>query len=60
MSYVYPDLPASVIVRLSHPQSGDRQGQETFLAPSANKQTSNHDTEFSNHHPSLSVSGIEP
>ena len=28
-----------VIVRLPHPRSGDSQGQETFLAPSADKQT---------------------
>ena len=28
----------------SHPQSGDSQGQETFLAPSADKQTRNYDT----------------
>ena len=31
------------------------QGQETFLAPSADKQTRNYDTECSNHHPSLST-----
>ena len=28
-------VPVNVIVRLPHPQSGDRQSQETFLAPSA-------------------------
>ena len=43
------------MVRLPHPQSGDSQGQETFLAPSADKQTCNYDTECSNHHPSLST-----
>ena len=43
-----------VIVRLPHPRSGDSQGQETFLTPSADKQTRNHDIECSNHHPSLS------
>ena len=32
------------IVRLPHPWSGDSQGQETFLAPSADKQTRNYDT----------------
>ena len=32
------------IVRLPHPWSGDSQGQEMFLAPSANKQTRNHGT----------------
>ena len=35
--------------------SGDNQGQETFLAPSADKQTRNYDIECSNHHPSLST-----
>ena len=38
-----------------HSQSGDSQGQEVFLAPSTDKQTSNYDTECSNHHPSLST-----
>ena len=33
----------------------DSQGQETFLAPSADKQTRNYDIECSNHHPSLSA-----
>ena len=36
--YIYTNLPVDVIVRLPHPRSGDSQGQETFLAPSANKQ----------------------
>ena len=35
----------NAIVRLPHPQSGDSQGQETFLAPSADKQTRNYDIE---------------
>ena len=43
-----------VIVRLPHPWSGDSQGQERFLAPSAEKQTHNYDIECSNHHPLLS------
>ena len=43
----------SQTIRLSHPQSGDSQGQETILAPPADKQTCNYDTECSNHHPSL-------
>ena len=34
----------NAIVRLPHPRSGDSQGQETFLAPSADKQTCNYDT----------------
>ena len=44
-----------VIVRLPHPCSGDSQGQETFLVPSADKQTRNYDIECSNHHPFLST-----
>ena len=44
-----------VIVRLPDPRSGDSQGQETLLAPSADKQTHNYDTECSNHDPSLST-----
>ena len=60
--YVYTNLPVSDIVRLPHLRSGDGQGQETFLAPSADKQTHNYDTEGSNHNPSLvnpKVKGIE-
>ena len=45
----------NAIVRLLHPGSGDSQGQEMFLAPPADKQTCNHDTECSNYHPSLST-----
>ena len=36
---IYINLPVNAIVRLPHPWSGDSQGQETFLAPSADKQT---------------------
>ena len=53
--YIYTNLPVNVIVRLPYPRSGDSQGQETFLAPSADKQTRNYDTECSNHHPSFST-----
>ena len=53
--YTYTNLPVNALVRLPHPQSGDSQGQETFLAPSADKKTRNYDTECSNHHPSLST-----
>ena len=42
-------------MRLPQSQSGDGQGQETFLATSADKQTRNYDTECSNHHPCLST-----
>ena len=38
-------------------RSSDSQDQETFLAPSADKQTCNYDKECSNHHPSLSTLG---
>ena len=51
------------MVRLPHPKSRDIQGQETFLAPSANKQTRNYDTGVLKL-PSLpinpTVKGIEP
>ena len=55
VSYVYTSLPANAIVRLPHPPSGDSQGQERFLAPSAEKQTRNYDAECSNLHLSLST-----
>ena len=45
--YIFTNLPVNVIVRLPHPRSGDSQGQETFLAPSANKETRNYDKECS-------------
>ena len=53
--HTYANVPVNVIVKLPHPRSGDTQGQETFLAPSADKQTRNYDTECSNHylHPSI-------
>ena len=35
----------NVVVRLPHPRGRDSQGQETFLAPSADKQTHNYDIE---------------
>ena len=53
--YIYTNLPANAIVRLPSFRSGDSQGLEKFLAPSADKQTRNYDTECSNHHPSLSA-----
>ena len=48
----------NVIVRLPHPphpQSRNSQGPETFLASSADNNTRNYNTEYSNHHPSLST-----
>ena len=41
---IYTNLPVKAIVRLRHPRSGDSQGQEIFLAPSADNQTRNYDT----------------
>ena len=52
VSHIYANLPKNAIVRLSHPWSGDSHGQETFLAPSVDKQTRTYDKECSNHHPS--------
>ena len=52
---IHTNVPADVIVRLPHPQSGDSQGQETFLAPSADKKIRNYDIEGSNHHLLLST-----
>ena len=37
--YIYTNFPVNAIVRLLHPQRRDSQGQETFLAPSADKQS---------------------
>ena len=57
-TYIYSEYTVNAIVRLPHPRSRDSQGQETFLAPSADKQTRNYDTECSNDHPSLYQSHI--
>ena len=50
--YIYTNLPVNATVRLPHPRSGDSQGQETFLIPSADKyiyyQESNHNHLFLN------------
>ena len=51
--YIYTNLPVNAKVRLPHPRRGNSQGQETFLAPSA--ETRNYDAKCSNHHPSLST-----
>ena len=59
---IYRNLARDVIVRLPHLWIGDNQCQETFLAPSAYKQTRNYDIEYSNL-PSLTINsktkGIE-
>ena len=44
--YIYTNLQTNAIVRLPHPRSGDSQCEETFLAPSADKQIRNYDTEL--------------
>ena len=46
-------MPVNAIVRIPHPRSGENQGQETFLAPSADKKTRNYDKKSSNHHHSV-------
>ena len=51
---IYTNISVDAIVRRPHPQSRDSQVQETFLAPSADKQTRNSDTECWNIHPNLS------
>ena len=60
---IYTNLPVNAIVRPPHPWSGDSQGQETFLAPSADKQTRSYDTRVLKP-PSLPINtkakGIEP
>ena len=45
----------NAIVRLPHSRSGDSQGQETFLAPSSDKETRSYDTRVLKL-PSLSIS----
>ena len=51
---IYTTLPVNIIVRLPHSWRKDIQSQEIFLAHSSGKQTHNYDTDFSNHHSSLS------
>ena len=59
---LYTNLPEDVIIRLPHLRIRENQGQETFLAPPAYKQTRNYDIECSNL-PSLTINpktkGIE-
>ena len=52
---IYTNLPMEVTFRLPHRWSGEIQGQKTFVATSADKQTRNYDIECSNHHRSLST-----
>ena len=52
---MHANLPGNAIVRLPHPWRGNSQRQQTFLAPTADEQTLNYDTECSNHYPSQSL-----
>ena len=45
VSHIYENLPTNSIVRLPHLWSSDSQGQETFLAPNADKEIRNYDTD---------------
>ena len=60
---LYTNLPVNATGRQPHPRSGDIQGQEMFLAPSADKKTGNYDKRVLKP-PSFSinpkVNGIEP
>ena len=47
--HIYTNFPVNAVVRLPHPQSGDSQGHETFLAPSADKETRNYYLKCSKH-----------
>ena len=51
---IYRNLPVDDIVRLAHLRSGDSQGQDTFLATSADKSTRKYDIECSKP-PSLTI-----
>ena len=53
---IHTSLQVNAIVRLTHLRSKDSHRQETFSAPSADKQTWNYDIECPNHCPSLSSS----
>ena len=46
--YIYINLQGNAIDRLPYLRSRDSQGQETFLALSAEKQTHNYDTKCTN------------
>ena len=48
---IYTNLPVNALVILSHPCIRYSDGQEMFLASSADKQTRNYDAECSKQHP---------
>ena len=52
---IYTNLSVNSIVILPHPHREASLGQETFLAPSADKQTCNYDTKCSKEIPSWST-----
>ena len=52
---IYAKIHVKVTVRLPHPLLGDSRRQQTFLAPSPDKQTRSYDTEWSKPRPSLST-----
>ena len=55
--YIYMYIYLVICMYIPHPRSQHSQGQEKFLAPSADKQTCSYDTECSNHHLPLSILG---
>ena len=57
--YEHTNIPVNAIARLPHLHSRDTQGQETFLAPSADNQTHNYDPECSNYHLSSIKNNME-
>ena len=52
---MYTNLPLNVIIRLPYPWSGDSQCKQTFLAPFADNESRNYETECSNFYPLLST-----
>ena len=52
---MHMNLPVNTVVRQVHPRSRDSQGQETFLAPSADNQTCNYEQSTQINHPLLST-----
>ena len=48
--YVWAKVTKKIKIKNSHPRRGDRWGQETFLTPSADRQTRKN-TEYWKHHP---------
>ena len=48
VSNIYLNSPRTPTARLPHPGSGDIQGQKTYVAPFADKQTHKYDTNCSN------------